>query len=157
VARKGGKASVWDRLMRNVRDQAKAHVRVGVLADQGGSERHSDGDLTISEIAAIHEYGDPNSEMPERSYIRKTLHDKRADIARLIAKLEKLVLKDKLSVARALDLLGAEVAGHIKRTIVEERVGGPDITEATKAAKGSSKKLIDTGVLVGAITHEVVA
>jgi hypothetical protein len=146
----------WERLLNQVEGMDGAYVKVGVLEDAGGGER-ADGDLTLPEIAALHEYGDPDSGLPERSFIRKTFIDQALKVQAFTGRLVRQVAADKLDAARALDLLGAMAAGEIKLTITRGRVGGPPLAEATIKRKGSSKPLIDTGTLVNYITWEVVA
>lgn len=147
----------WADFLGTLHEMNGAHVKAGALADKGGGEQPEGSDLTIAEIGALHEYGDPESGLPERSYVRKTFIDKAPQLATFTTKLTRSVLAGKMDVARALDLLGAWAAGAIKATITSGNVGGPPLSEATIKAKGSSKKLIDTGQLVNSITWEVVA
>lgn len=132
-----------------------AKVEVGILAAHGGALKPPGGDLTLAEIGLLHEYGDPASGLPERSFIRKTALDQAKKIADFEAKLMTLVIDGKLTPMRGLALLGAMMAAEVKKTITGGRVGGPPLAPSTIAAKGSSKPLIDTGTLVGAINFEV--
>lgn len=132
------------------------YVKVGVLGSAGGGDPVPGGSgFTIKDIAEAHEYGIPGV-LKERSYIRRTLIEKRRAIGSFIGKLAGHVLTGRLAKARALELIGAMVAGDIKRLIVSGRVT-PDIAEATKKAKGSSKPLLDEGTLLNHITFEVVS
>jgi hypothetical protein len=132
----------------------RAYAKVGVLAAHGGAERPDGGDLTLIEIATIHEYGE--GDIPERSFIRQALLIHREQIGAFCARLVAKVIARKLTPVRALEILGAYGAGLVKKLIVRGDVGGPDLAPSTIEAKGSSKKLIDTGVLVGVISSEVV-
>ncbi len=151
---------VDDRVWREVKKQAlsldQMHVKVGVIDGKGAERRAAGGKFTLGEIAALHEFGQEGV-VEERSFLRKTLSDQQAKIGKFTASLWGKVMTNRLAPARALELLGAMVAGEVKLTITQDRVGGPDLAPSTIARKGSSKKLLDKGQLLGAISFEVVA
>lgn len=154
IAFKGvGLREIKDRL----RAASAAFVKVGVLASTGGAaiEGETSTGLTVAEIAQLHEYGDPDANLAERSFIRKTMREQEDKIRAFAGKLLIKVVEGKLPMVRALELLGAFGASLIKRAIVAQRIGGPPLQPATIAAKGSSKKLLDRGQLLGAVGFEV--
>lgn len=148
----------WRKLLERVTELGRQYVKVGVLADQGGDELHDDegGSLTIAGIAKLHEYGDPEAGIEERSFIRRTAVDQATGLASMQGKLSGLVTVGKLDVRRALDLLGGWFAGQVKLTITSGKVT-PPLAASTISAKGSSKPLIDTSLMLNSISHEVVA
>lgn len=140
---------VWKRIKANLARADKAHVKVGILDD-------SDHDgVGMSELGAIHEYGSPAAGIPERSFIRRTLSEKEDQIAKMQGKLANAVVTKNMPIEQALDQLGAMVASEIKKTITSGEPIPPPLKPATIAAKGSDRPLVDTGRLVGSITHKV--
>jgi hypothetical protein len=149
---------VWDAIMKRVREAARtggAHVRVGVLASQGGGGTTEDGKITMVELAAIHEYGSPAAGIPQRSFIRRALAWNSGPwLPAFVSKLAKGVLVGKMSEERALEILGARAVAEVKKTITGSEIP-PPLRPATIAAKGSSRPLVDSGRLLGSISYEV--
>lgn len=114
-------------------------LRVGVLGDGGWN---GDG-MTNAEIAAIHEFGAPRANIPERAHIRGTFDAKQAEWQAMAAKLLKGVLMDRFSPEQALGILGEKAVADMRAFV---RAGvPPPLKPATIRAKGSSTPLIDTG------------
>ncbi len=152
--------------------EREPYVKVGVLASKGGDETDSDGGPTMVELLAIHEYGAlvnvgersrvsdrkvlPAAEVviPERAPLRRTFAANRAEMAKLTAPLAKAVMLGKMSIDRALGLLGAWGVSEVRKTIAAGLP--PPNAPSTIARKGSSTPLEDTGRLVGALAFEVV-
>lgn len=123
-------------------------VTVGVLSD--GVEKNG---KSIIEVAAIQEFGAPAANIPQRSYLRATVDEKRAEIqATQLALAKQIVFKD-LDGRTAMDRLGARVAGLIQRRIAQGIP--PPNAPSTIAKKHSSTPLIDEGQLRGAISYKV--
>lgn len=146
----------WKELRRKVIEMAAgSHVKVGVLADKGGDQT-TDGGITLVELAAIHEYGSPAANIPERSFIRRTFDAEKArELAAMQGKLVGAIVEGKMSVPRALELLGQWAAAAVKKTITSGPHIPPPLKPATVAAKGSDRPLVDTGQLVNSITYKV--
>ena len=138
-----------------------ARVRVGVLVDapkreHDGAESSRSSESsgpTLVEVAGWHEFGAPDANIPQRSFIRGTVDEKRADIERLEAVLLENVVTGKITEAQALDQLGAKVAGMIQ-TRISQGIQ-PALAQATIDRKKSSTPLIDTGQLRSSITWAV--
>lgn len=152
---------VWRKLKKKLAKAVNSHVKVGVLAAKGGGEDH-DG-ITITDLAAIHEFGSDAAGIPERSFIRRTFITKEKDVARMSAKLAKGLLADKFSLRKALDLLGLFGATEVKKTITAGSHIPPklaDVTIEKRRRKSdnitSDRPLVDTGRLVQSIQWEVV-
>jgi hypothetical protein len=133
----------WRKLYNLVKKTTGASVKVGVF----------DGELAV--IAAVQEYGSPLRNIPARPAVRQTFENHRGELIALQAKIAQAIIAGKLDEVRAMTLLGMWAAGAIKATITSEGNFAP-LAPATVRAKGSSKPLIDTGQLVGAITFVVV-
>lgn len=127
-------------------------VRMGVLGDQ-----HVEGsDLTMAELAAIHEFGAPRANIPERSFLRSTADKHRMAWLLLLQRTMKAIKSGRLdlSVFQALEIVGEKAVADIRATI---RAGiAPALAESTIARKGSTLPLVDTGRMLQSITFEVV-
>lgn len=131
-------------------------VRVGIVG-AAAEQSHAGSDLTNGEIALLHEYGNPSTNLPERAPVRTTFRDAANKAA--LAALQKLllgkVLKGTMQPRRALGLLGAWGANAIQATIASGNLP-PPLAPRTVAAKGSSAVLVDTGQLARSVTWVVV-
>ena len=122
-------------------------VAVGII-DAG---LHDDSEETVASIGFQHEFGATG--IPERSFLRSTLHSDRKNILTLNKKLLKNIVNMSMKVPQALGILGNFVADKVSQKIVSIRT--PPNSPETILAKGSSNPLIDSGQLKNSITWEV--
>lgn len=147
----------WRTLRANLKGVDGKALRVGVLASTGGMAQHSDRThLSLIEIAAIHEFGSPAANVPERSFIRRTFLEKSDAFKVVIAKVAKALVQGKLDPQRALELLGVWASTEVRNTVALGPHIPPPLKEETVRRKGSDRPLVDTGRLLGAIQWEVV-
>lgn len=122
-------------------------VDVGII-DAG---KHDDSDLTVASIGYAHEYG---VGVPERSFMRSTIREKKRATVKLQTKLLKKVQAGTMSQDRALGILGDAFRGWIEEKI--ESIKTPPNAPSTLAMKApKTNPLIDTGQLHTSITFEV--
>jgi hypothetical protein len=141
-------------LLTKLKATKSIHVKVGVVGNEA-AQAH-DGHLTNAQLAAIHEFGAPGANVPERSFIRSTVDAKRHEYtASLIPSLLKSVVSSRISVFQAFELFGQRLAADIRARITQGDGIPPPLAAATIAAKGSSRPLVDTGRLLAAITYKV--
>ena len=119
-------------------------VSVGIHAAEDG-ERDEGGNV---EIATFHEFG---LGVPERSFLRTTMDERRGDIARLMTKALNRV--GSISAKDALSILGQFVENAVKAKITS--LNEPPNAPSTIAKKGSSNPLVDTGQMKNSVTHRV--
>ena len=150
-----GTDAVWRALYARARDMRGIRARVGVLAEKGGSVTQQGSDLTLVELAAVHEFGSPAANIPERSFLRSTFRERSAKaLASMVAKITKAILANKVTVKQGVNMLGAWGATEVKNTITQTEIP-PPLKPATIAAKGSKRPLVDTGQLLNSITWVV--
>lgn len=125
-------------------------VLVGLPADAG---THPTAKMTYAKLGAIHEFGAPKANIPERSFLRVPLRACQDDIAADFRKLMKLVIDDQLTMTQALSQIGARGAG-ISQEAISAGIA-PANKSATFARKGSSTPLVNDGHLRQAITWVV--
>ena len=123
-------------------------IEVGVFSGESFSE---DG-VDMSVIVAVHEFGSPTNNIPERSYLR-TGYDKNIDV--IVNKFESFIpaLADGEQAETLLDALGLELKGYVQRELVQ--LSAPPLKEETIKRKGSSNPLVDEGNLVESIDYKV--
>ncbi len=155
----------WAKIVKMARQikQRKNYAKAGVLGNDGAVEvkgkpptpgRSGEGVSNI-ELAAIHEFGAPGAGIPERSFIRSSFEAHRPEYIALLAKLLPKVIENKMQLNQALGLVGARMAADMKNGITTGAGIPPPLEDATVAAKGSSRPLVDTGQLVNSITWAV--
>lgn len=144
---------VWRELRARlkVHGRAQSHVQVGVLGDSG---THHSG-FSMVELAAVHEFGSPAAGIPERSFIRSALRDRKDEMTKLLTGVAKRIIDNKMTIDQGLGQLGLWAATAIKKQIIGQDIP-PPLKASTVAKKGSSKPLVDTGQLLGAISWKVV-
>ncbi len=147
----GGTTKKWDDLVARVAGLDKLHVRVGVLSAKGGDAMH--GEFTLVELAAVHEFGTEDGRIPAREPIRTTFYvTAKQELIEKQKQLAAAVVKG-MDPARAMGLLGVWGSNAIKKTIADGVE--PENAASTIRAKGSSKPLVDTGILKAAYSYEV--
>lgn len=135
-------------------------VFVGYLRSSGEykkkKERLPGEEVTLAQLAAIHEFGTKPSTVPvipERSFMRSAIDSNHSQLEQMISKLAGKVADGNITKVKALGIIGQFVKQLMKNKII----GGlaPPLQPETIARKGSSKPLIDTGQLINAIDFEI--
>lgn len=141
--------SKLEHIAKQMKIAQKTAIKVGLPADVGSYENGA----SILQVGAAHEYG---LGVPRRSFIRVPM-DKEAD------KIKSALQSGFKSVMNGGDTLTnlnkvGFVAQNISKTAFKNQGYGQwtDIKEETKARKGSSKILFDTGRLVQSVSFWVV-
>ena len=109
---------------------------------------------TIAQYAAWNEYGTKDGRIPARPFIRNWIDNNREKIEKTQARLFKQVCEGKISAEEAVAKLGQFAQDGIKRYIITGNFT-PN-AESTVQRKGSSRPLIDTGVMRNSIRYQVV-
>jgi len=107
-------------------------VKVGLPR---GSNQYPDG-TSVIKVGITHEFGSSGSGIPQRSFLRSTMHDKRREYKQVFRQLASGIVDGRMTSEEALNLLGLRV-----QTDVIEKI--------------TNIKLIDTGHLRQSIVFEV--
>ena len=152
----------WNSLRRvaNSIEHRDSYVKVGVLDEGKGSEVR-DGGLTNAELVVVHEFGSSDGRIPERSFVRSTLAAERENYVRLLADLLRGIYDQRLTVEKALNVLGARMATDIKKRVTAGEPIPPPNAPSTEAHKrrgksGVIRTLVDTGRMIAAVSWLVV-
>lgn len=124
-----------------------ANVTIGIHKDKG-SDSH---DLvTVADIATWAEFG---LGQPQRSWLRDWVTEQQGDIEKALRLLGLEVIKGPLPADKAMEQLGL----HLKAKIQERIANGiyPENAASTRAKKGSSTPLIDSGQFRSSIDYTV--
>lgn len=139
----------WKRIRRQTTLMKRAGVRVGVQS----SEPPRDDGTSMALVAAANEFGTADGHIPERSFLRSTVDENRANYNRIIRRLKDDILSGRRKIWESLSLLGQKVQTDVQRKIASNVP--PPNAPSTIARKGSSRTLIDTGALRQSIRYEV--
>jgi hypothetical protein len=144
---------VWQKILRAVLEGDNWKVKIGVLASSGGGDSHGGTDATNADIAFFQELG--TRDIPARSFIGSTFREHKAgELRAMLTGISKRLVTGAIDIKRGLEILGAWGANAVKNTITQTDIP-PPLAAATIAAKGSSKPLVDTSQLLGAISWQV--
>ena len=139
----------WLEQMKDLSKQS--HVNIGVLGTSQNQAKDEESGATLVEIASHNEFGTKTA--PERSYIRSTIDERKRRIFGKSFQLQDDIFKGRMSVKKALGIMGALIKGNILQKVVD--LSSPANAKATIDAKGSSNPLIDTGRLRQSIDYEI--
>lgn len=123
-------------------------VFVGVRGDAGSVDG-----VPLLLIASANEFGTSDGHVPERSYIRSTVDERRATYLATLSKIVGDEVDGKQLAVKGLDRLGVRAVADVQRKITSLKE--PPNTAGTIRKKGSSNPLIDTGRLRQSIAYEV--
>jgi hypothetical protein len=148
----------WKAMVQRAKRAREGRVKVGVLADdhKGGADHEG---ITVAELAVVLHFGttpDENGDqhIPARPFLAMAFDEQRDKLADMGGKLLAKVVTGEVEQAQALGILGAKLSTEAKKVItVGNRL--EKNADATVAAKGSSRPLVDTGRLVNAITYAI--
>jgi len=141
-----------EEILERQRKLGKGAVTVGLHSQapgEGGARAQSE----VVTIGTVHEFGSSDGSIPERSYLRSTMDERRDAIADLQQKTEAKVAAGNLSPDQGLGILGAFAASAVQAKIVAIRE--PGLAEETIRRKGHDNPLIASGQLKGAVTYVV--
>lgn len=118
-------------------------VKVGLPK---GSNDYPDGTSVIM-VGTVHEFGSDKMNIPQRSYLRSTVVEKKNDYKRMFRKLSFKIVRGDIDLKRALGLIGLQVQTDVVDKITD--INSPPL----KYREGNP--LVDTGHLRQSITYEV--
>ena len=142
----------WRKLAREIFGSTKLAVTAGV---HGAEKGRTEGAINNVGLAAIHEFGNLEASIPERSFIRHTVDTKLPSWERLLGKLGGRIYALEIPVEQALEIVGLRMSSDIQRTITRQPPHWDPLKPATIARKASEKALIDTRELLRSIKHKV--
>ena len=148
----------WNELRRMMREAGggDSFAKAGIVGAKA-SAQHEGGDeqepVNNATLAMIHEFG---LGVPERSFIRAAFDANREKYLANLQTLVSAIYDGKLTVGRALTLLGMQCASDIRKLIIDGAGVPPPNAPATIKRKGSSRPLVDSAQMKNSITHEVV-
>ena len=124
-------------------------VEVGAFGMHSGKRP-----ITMPDLAAIHEYGAPSRNIPERSFVRASITLDQSKYGKFLLGEVKSLLLLKTTPMKIKQILGMQAAADVQMYMVNGKFA--PLKAKTIKRKGSSKPLIDTGQLRQSITYKVV-
>jgi len=140
----------------------KPYVKVGVLSENfsedkkvGTSKGKGKSNVpTLGETAVYNEFGTSNGRIPERSFIRWTHDNKKAEWIRRTNELRKRVMRGDITTEQALGLMGEMIQKDIKDRIlsnISPANAQATIDQKTRDGNPGNRTLINFGQLLGSI------
>lgn len=155
----------WKRIEAAINELEGLEVVVGIQSDEAGPETG----FNMAALAATHEFGTDRAgksrkvRIPERSFLRSTFDEKRAEIEHAAQRTIALILDGRHTVQGGLGRFGQFVQLQIKAK-VRSNIGPPNaISTIQRKIRGkkararalANKTLIDTGRMLGSITYAI--
>jgi len=91
--------------------------------------------------------------IPERPFFRNAMRDNRKEYRAAMRRQAKKLLLGETALATVMSQLGIKAQGDVQRSI--RALTSPPLSPVTIARKGSSKPLIDSGAMLGAVSWKV--
>lgn len=130
-------------IFRNLNALSNGRVAVGWFPEA----TYEDG-KPVASVAEKHEYGNRWLNIPIRSFMRTTIHEKETAWVDLTAKL----FASGLSVEQVMNQMGAVIRGDVQNKIVS--ISSPPNSQETIARKGFNDPLIDTKTMLRSISFK---
>lgn len=155
----------WERIRREVLQYERSFTKVGL--PHGGEPGPPD-NLSLGEprgmvenilVGAVHEFGAPARNIPERSWLRSAFDNNRRDIHRLVMLEYQRVIQGTSTARLSLAKLGEWFTARVKANFPPSGVPGyAPSTLRAKLRKGETdpQLLIETGQLRNSVQHEEV-
>lgn len=145
----------YDRLFAAIEEINNTVVSVGIHEAEGSAAHEGDDTWTLSvaDIMGIHEFGAPESGIPERSWLRGWADENQDDARAFLTDQIGKSIASGAPIRRAFERAGLRAVGQIQKRIA--RRIAPALKPATIKRKGSSVPLIDSGQGRQAITYKV--
>ena len=152
------------RILQELNIADNSFTKVGFPADgeiKPGTKKGSEHDQAtemseIAQIAAIHEWGEPKVNVPERSFFRTSFDENLQQTNNMKVKLYNKIIDGKMTAKRALGLIGEFNVSKMKLKIRE--IDSPPLKPATIRRKGldvegTGNPLIDTAQMINSVQH----
>lgn len=138
----------WDKIMKELEKIARDDntLTAGFIEGQGGDQVHTNTDLTNAELAAIHEFGSPQNNLPERPFMRQGTEKAKDKVNLAILKGSKELFAGREDGKGILEAVGEIYVEAIKAEITSGEL---------QPTKDGRKPLYDTGELHRNITYKI--
>lgn len=123
-----------------------------VLVGWDETSHYPDG-TPVAYVAAIQEFGSPKNNIPQRSFMRTSMEEKRAEWIDLLQRGANRVMSGQFGADQMLGGFGMKAAGDVREKIAS--IESPPLKDATVKRKGNAKPLVDTGLMLATLTSKV--
>lgn len=148
--------SVLQTLRRQVGELVAGRAQVGLFSNTSARSADRGRISDNPSLGAVHEFGDPKHNIPERSFIRMPLMTQLGKAIMLHAGKWLTILRTR-GAKRTLALLGAIAEDTIQEAFATGGFGQwPELKRATVRKKGSTRILIESAQLRKAVAYRVI-
>ena len=126
-------------------------VMVGLPKEKVGSKVYGDG-VSVIDVGIWNEYGVPEENIPERSWLRASFGQNKKEVNKFIDKQYKAIFNGR-PAKQAFGFMGVFAQSLVQKAFTNKGYGRwPANAPSTIKRKGSSQPLIDTGILRNSVT-----
>ena len=143
---------VWRRIIANVKKAGTLELQVGITGSDG-EQKHPNSDLTIGEIALIHEYGSEKADVPARPFLSRAFERTAFPMHAAMRRAASDCYMSPSSLMSSLRAMGQLAVGAVRMTIFDNIP--PALEESTVRKKGHDLALVDSGTLMEAISYKI--
>lgn len=162
MAQKGKDVARQVRILRMLREIERKQIQIGVFENSHYESEDGAAPVPVAYVAAIQEFGDPETGIPARPFLRPTMEKRRSENMQALARGLRAAMKGDIGVDAVLEQVGKANAGAVMQAI--SKIYKPPLAESTIEARRrkrespgvSTKPLVDTGLLRESITSKVV-
>jgi hypothetical protein len=141
----------WKQFKGKVRSLNHSFTKVGYPQEGKAAAGDAPTMLAVVLIAAVHEFGAPKRNIPQRSHIRASFDNEKLEIQRRCVNEYKKVVSGQTTARQGIGRVGEYLTGKTKM-LIKNRIT-PANAPMTIAEKGSDVPLIDTAQMIQSIQH----
>jgi len=147
----------WSEIVRQMKNLKGSSVVVGILESAGEhkSKEKSSSGVTNAAVGTWMEFGVPSKNIPSRPFLSLSYDTSIPKIKIFKQKLLQQIVDRKITVDKALGLLGLFFQRIVQENIGKSSLWAPNKPQTIKRKRDSTKPLIDTGQLRASINFEV--
>lgn len=146
----------WREIFRRVTHGGEAYAKVGIQQDTLRDQEDGETPIDMVQLGAIHEFGAPKANIPERSFVRAWHDSARTQILRLQERLGGQFIDGKITLRQATSKLGAFGQGRMRKFLRDLKTPPLKASTIARRRKGSANPLVDTGQLHGSIHYAII-
>ena len=144
----------WDRIVADLRKAGHSFTKVGFPVEGSTSGRYPM--QKVVTIAMTHEFGYPPKNIPERSFLRKSIDENQEKISTMQVAAIRAVVDGIKTVRKALFDIGEEAKQMVVQKIVQGDSEWKELKQRTIDKKGFDHILVETGQMRDTIQHKEV-
>jgi len=143
----------WRELLKRITLGGEAYAKVGIQQDTRRKPEEGKTPIDMVQLGAIHEFGAPKANIPERSFIRAWHDSARSKIMRLQDRPGRQFIDGKITLRQMVAKLGAWGQGGIRKFIRNLKEPSLKASTVKQRRGGSDNPLVDSAQMVNSVHY----